>query len=185
MMTFGAFFCAFTIGFYHIWELTLLCLLFVPIIILITLLMMKIFTTTVDDKDQKARENSGKIATEAMMNIRTVTDLGQEENFSKKYDKSVAESVRRKMNKVNLYGFLYGANIGIVFMMYAGVFFFSAWLLQSGRIESSAFEDIFKVLLSILYAAMTANQIGSMAPNYGESKAAASRIQKKTWNSLR
>ena len=138
--------------------------------------MMMIFTGAVGDEEQKAQEKAGKIATEATINIRTVADLGREDHFTAKYDDNVRETISGKTMKINLYGFLYGASLGIIFMMYAGVFYFAAWLINSGRLDSSSFEDIFKVLFAILFAAMTAGQSGSMAPDYGESKAAATRI---------
>merc|ERR1719431_1360112 len=77
-----------------------------------------------------------------------------------------------------LYGFMYGASLGVIFMMYAGVFYFAGWLISTGRLAGEDFADIFKVLFAILFAAMTAGQSGSMAPDYAEATLSATRILK-------
>ena len=81
----------------------------------------------------KAYEDAGKVATEATINIRTVADLGQEEEFVEKYKKNISNVLKGKTRKINLYGILYGSNLGIVFFMYAGVFKFSAWMIATDK----------------------------------------------------
>jgi ABC-type multidrug transport system fused ATPase/permease subunit len=73
----GAFLCGFIIAFYYEWRLTLVCLAFVPFIIITNVLMMSIFTGGVNDSEQKALESAGEVATEATINMRTVADIGQ------------------------------------------------------------------------------------------------------------
>ena len=174
----GAFVCGFTIAFYYSWMLTLVCLAFVPFIIITTALMMAIFTGEIGDEEQKAVEHAGKIATEATINIRTVASLGREDAFATKYEENMTKPLEGKTVKINLYGFMYGASLGIIFMMYAGVFYFAAWMISTNKLPSSDFADIFKVLFAIMFAAMTAGQSGSMAPDYGEATKAAGRIFK-------
>ena len=67
---------------------------------------------------------------------------------------------------------------GVIFLMYAGVFYFSAWLIQEEILPASKFEDIFKVLMALVFGAMTAGQSGAMAPDFGEAKLSANRIMK-------
>ena len=73
---------------------------------------------------------------------------------------------------------MYGASLGIVFLMYAGVFYFAAWMIANDKLASNDFSDIFKVLFAIMFAAMTAGQSGAMAPDYADAKNAANRIFK-------
>ena len=73
---------------------------------------------------------------------------------------------------------MYGMSTGVIFLMYAGVFYFSAWLIQEGILPASKFEDIFKVLMALVFGAMTAGQSGAMAPDFGEAKLSANRIMK-------
>ena len=44
-------------------------------------------TGSVDGEEQKAQEEAGKVATEATINIRTVADLGRQNEFAEKYDR--------------------------------------------------------------------------------------------------
>ena len=67
--------------------------------------------------------------------------MGREEHFSGKYDENVADTIKGKTMKINLYGFLYGASLGIIFMMYAGVFYFAAWLINTNRLDSSSQDE--------------------------------------------
>ena len=73
---------------------------------------------------------------------------------------------------------MYGMSTGVIFLMYAGVFYFSAWLIQEEILPASKFEDIFKVLMALVFGAMTAGQSGAMAPDFGEAKLSANRIMK-------
>ena len=141
-------------------------------------LMMNIFTGQVGEEEQKAMEGAGKIATEATINIRTVADLCREETFAQKYEHNTAKIIANKSGKINLYGFMYGASLGIIFLMYAGVFYFAAWMIANDKLASNDFADIFKVLFAIMFAAQTAGQSGSLAPDYAQAKNAANRIFK-------
>ena len=82
------------------------------------------------------------------------------------------------LKKSWLFGFMYGMSTGVIFLMYAGVFYFSAWLIQEEILPASKFEDIFKVLMALVFGAMTAGQSGAMAPDFGEAKLSANRIMK-------
>ena len=49
--------------------------------------MISVMTGSVDGEEQKAQEEAGKVATEATINIRTVADLGRQNEFAEKYDR--------------------------------------------------------------------------------------------------
>ena len=70
--TIGAFFCGFGISLYYEWMLTLLCLAYMPFMVLAFKLMTDVFTGKVGDEEQKAMEDAGAITTECTINIRTV-----------------------------------------------------------------------------------------------------------------
>ena len=46
-------------------------------------------------------------------------------------------------------------------------------------IKANNFENVFKVLMAIVFGAMTAGQSGAMAPDFGEACAAAHRVIKE------
>ena len=47
-------------------------------------------------------------------------------------------------------------------------------------IKANNFENVFKVLMAIVFGAMTAGQSGAMAPDFGEACAAAHRVIKES-----
>jgi len=140
--------------------------------------MMSVFTGEAADKERAAFEEAGKCTTEATMNVQTVAALGREPTFIEKYTAQLDVPLQSSIKKSWLFGFMYGMSTGVIFLMYAGVFYFSAWLIQEEILPASKFEDIFKVLMALVFGAMTAGQSGAMAPDFGEAKLSANRIMK-------
>ena len=85
----------------------------------------------------------------------------------KKRRQSVKNILKDKEKKIHFFGFMSGLSLANVFLMYAGVFYFSAWMMANDKIASNNFGDIYKVLFAIMFAAMTAGQGGALAPDYG------------------
>ena len=103
---------------------------------------------------------------------------GREQTFAERYEENIEKTMVGKAKKIQFFGFLYGGSLGVIFMMYAGIFYFAAYLISSGILAASDYSDIFKVLFAILFAAMTAGQSGAMAPDFGAAKIAAYRVIK-------
>ena len=74
------------------------------------------------------------------------------------------------------YGFVSGMSIGLFFFMYAVCFYFAGYLIREDLLAADKFEDIFKVLMAIVFAAMSAGETSSLAPGIGEGKMAANHI---------
>lgn len=110
------------------------------------------------------------------MNIRTVASLGREKHFVEKYEERLDEPLKANTQKAYIFGILYGLGNSCEFFMYAGVFSFAAWLIESDRLESSKFDEIFKVLFALLFGAMTAGEAGAAVPDIAQARMAASRL---------
>ena len=54
---------------------------------------------------------------------------------------------------------------GMIFFMYAGCFYFAAWLIDEGYVAPSNFDYIFRCLMGLVFGAMTAGQAGAAAPD--------------------
>ena len=170
---------AFVIAFANIWELTLVCLGFVPIMAGTGFFMMQLFSGKMALKEQKAYENAGKIATEATLNIRTVASLAREKTFYDNYMKEVAIPHASAKKKEWLYGMIYGLSQGIIFFAYAATFQFGGYLIESGRLPEDDFDKIYKVLMAVVFGAMSAGQSSAFAPDFGEAKLSALRMIKE------
>ncbi|CBY34589.1 unnamed protein product [Oikopleura dioica] len=174
----GALGCGLGIAFYYEWRLSLLTFAFLPFMIVTQALMMKLMTGNFGGKEQQAIENASKVATEATTNIRTVASLGRKAYFGKVYKDNIDVTFEGKVQKINIYGILYGASLGVMFFMFAGLFRFSMYLIDAGIIDINRTSDIFRVLTALVFAAETAGQSAGMAPDYGQAVLAARRVVK-------
>ena len=109
-------------------------------------------------KEQLAFEKAGKIATEATINIRTVASLAREKTFYERYLESLQLPIQAAKNKQVLYGLAYGSSQAIVFFAYAGCFHFGAFLIEKGILPPEEFNDIYRVLMAIVFGAMAVGQ---------------------------
>jgi len=109
-----------------------------------------------------------KIATEATRNIRTVAGLGREDEFVLKYKQNINQILQGKAKKIHFYAFMFGLSLGNIFFMFAGVFYFAAWMVANDKIHSNDFDDIYRVIFAIIFAARTAGHSGALAPDHGE-----------------
>ncbi|XP_064410147.1 ATP-dependent translocase ABCB1-like [Latimeria chalumnae] len=156
----------------HSWQLTLLTLACVPFLILASIVRMTSAAGHAS-KDQKSLDESGRVSTEAIENIRTVVALTKEDAFYAKYITTLNIPYRMSLKKAPLYGFTYAMGQCIKFFVNAAVFRFGAWLIAHCLTN---FENVFLVFAAITFSAMTIGQSTSVAPDYGKAKISAQRI---------
>ncbi|CAG11905.1 unnamed protein product [Tetraodon nigroviridis] len=117
-----------------------------------------------------------QIATEAMVNIRTVVSLAREPTFEALYIENLSVPYKYETNsrkKANIYGLTYSFCQAMIFFVYAASFRFGAWLIEAGRMTM---EGVFLVVMTILYGAMAVGEANTYAPNYAKAKLAASHL---------
>ncbi|XP_009905550.2 ATP-binding cassette sub-family B member 5 [Dryobates pubescens] len=163
---------AIIIAFVYGWQLTLLILACIPFVIAANAASVSSVSGHAA-KDQKALEEAGRIATEAVENIRTVASLTREEAFYERYVASLDGPYRISLTKAPLYGFTYGVAQSAEFFINAAVFRFGAWLIAHCL---SNFENVFIVFSSVIFAAMNVGQSASLAPDFGKARMSAQRI---------
>lgn len=77
---------AITIAFYYSWKLTQLIVGFAHLLLFAGTVHMKVFT-----KESDNLIDTSAIATEVIMNIRTVASIGKEDFFGAKYEEKLLE----------------------------------------------------------------------------------------------
>ncbi|XP_029307520.1 ATP-dependent translocase ABCB1 [Cottoperca gobio] len=160
------------ISFVYGWELTLLIMAVVPFMAVAGAVEMKALTGHAAE-DKKELEESGKIATEAIENIRTVVSLNREPTFESLYQENLLRPFKNAKKNAHVHGLTFCLSQAMIYFAYAGCFRFGAWLVAKGRMD---IEGVFLVVSAILYGAMALGEANSFAPNYAKAKVSAAHL---------
>uniref|UniRef100_UPI00398F5DDD ATP-dependent translocase ABCB1-like isoform X2 n=1 Tax=Pristiophorus japonicus TaxID=55135 RepID=UPI00398F5DDD len=160
---------AIIISFIFGWQMTLLVLVIVPILAAAGVVEMKSLTGYAS-RDTEELETAGKIATEAVENIRTVVSLTIEPMIENLYDENLEKPYRNAKRKSQIYGSAFALSQAIQYLTYAASFRFGAYLIT---IKEMDIEGVFLVFNAIVYGAMAIGQSSSFAPDYAKAKIAA------------
>ncbi|KAI0212558.1 ATP-dependent translocase ABCB1 [Lamellibrachia satsuma] len=128
------------IGLYYSWELTLLIFGFTPLLVIAIKITMKM-TGGHAAQGSDALEEAGKLAVEAMENIRTVASLSKEASFVRQYKHLTEKPFRRRLQTVNMIGLSFGFSQALIYLMQSVAFYGGGWLIEH---RGLTFENMFK-----------------------------------------
>ncbi|XP_073754676.1 ATP-binding cassette sub-family B member 5 isoform X2 [Callorhinus ursinus] len=160
------------ISFIYGWEMTLLILSIAPVLAL-TGMIETTAMTGFANKDKQQLKHAGKIATEAVENIRTVVSLTREKAFEQAYEETLQMQHRNTLKKAQIFGSCYAFSHAFVYFAYAVGFRFGAYLIQAGRVTP---EGMFVVFTAIAYGAMAIGETLVLAPEYSRAKSGAAHL---------
>lgn len=154
------------------WRLTLVMCAFLPLIIVTGVLETRILTG-VAAKDKKELEKAGKVALEAVENIRTVASLTKEERFSNMYDEMLEIPYKNSLKKAWVFGISFAISQAVVYVIFGVAFLFGAFLIKKGYTD---FNKVFAVVSVVIFGAMGIGQAIAFAPDYTKARVAAARL---------
>ncbi|KAM4028831.1 ATP-binding cassette sub-family B member 5-like isoform 1-T1 [Anomaloglossus baeobatrachus] len=160
------------ISFIYGWEMTLLVLVLTPVLVITGFLETRALVGFAN-RDKKQLQYAGKIATEAVDNIRTVVSLTRETTFEEMYSDSLQKPYRNSQKKAQTYGICFAFSQSFIHFTYAASYRFGAYMIETGRMNT---EEVFLVFSCLTYGAITVGQTLSFAPDYAKAISAASHL---------
>ncbi|XP_004464362.4 ATP-binding cassette sub-family B member 5 [Dasypus novemcinctus] len=160
------------ISFIYGWELTLLILSIAPVLAL-TGMIETAAMTGFANKDKQELKRAGKIATEAVENIRTIVSLTREKAFEQMYEEILQTQHRNALKKAQIFGSCYAFSHAFVYFAYAAAVRLGAHLIQAGRMTP---EGMFGIFTAIAYGAMAIGETLVLAPEYSKAKSGAANL---------
>ncbi|KAJ7415590.1 Bile salt export pump [Willisornis vidua] len=163
---------AMIIAFYFSWKLSLVILCFLPFLALSGAVQAKMLTGFAS-QDKKALEATGRIASEAVSNIRTVAGIGKEKMFINNFEKHLDMPYRAAIKKAHVYGLCFGFAQSIVFIANSVSYRYGGFLVEA---EGLHYSFVFRVISAIVTSGTALGKASSYTPNYAKAKTSAARF---------
>ncbi|KAF8924692.1 Multidrug resistance protein 1 [Dissophora ornata] len=154
------------------WILTLIILALIPILGLAQYYEIAALTGF-GQKTQKAYEQSGQVAGEAIANIRTVVALAKESVFEARYEVVTREPHKYALHKAYFASIGFAMSQGTMYWAYAIGFYASYRLVDAGKMVWS---DMFQTMFAIVFMAMGLGQMAVQMPKYVKGKQSAINV---------
>lgn len=161
-----------TIAFIHSWQLTLIILCVAPLMAVGSYFESRMHRGYEDDT-KKAYEESSSIAAEAIKEIRTVTGLGQQNYFQRKFEANLETPFRLAQRKALLASLGNGSNQAVSQFANALGFYAGIRLALANIIE---FDSVFTVLMAIMMTASGLGRASLFVSTFARAKVAAINI---------
>uniref|UniRef100_A0A8C3Q8J3 Bile salt export pump n=1 Tax=Geospiza parvula TaxID=87175 RepID=A0A8C3Q8J3_GEOPR len=163
---------AMIIAFYFSWKLSLVIMCFLPFLALSGAVQAKMLTGFAS-QDKKALEATGRIASEALSNIRTVAGIGKEKMFIENFEKHLDMPYKAAIKKAHVYGICFGFAQSIVFIANSVSYRYGGFLVAA---EGLHYSFVFRVISAIVTSGTALGRASSYTPNYAKAKTSAARF---------
>lgn len=148
------------------WKLSLIMLLFIPIIVISGIIISR--TTHSEEKNGKSSLiESSMIATDAFRNIRVVKSFGLEEYFINKFNNIFISEFKRSLLSLHLKAFCYGLAYSAIFLIQAVTFGYGFYLIHYHQLEVT---DLFRVYSSITFSSLLLGSVYSDIPDHKQAR---------------
>ncbi|EDV96507.1 multidrug resistance protein homolog 65 [Drosophila grimshawi] len=166
------FICSFSIAFSYSWELALVCLSTAPFMVA-SIIFEARFSEKSALKEKDVLEETSRIATETIAQIRTVAALRREEELIKVYDAEVERYRLQIKSRLRWRGLVNSLGMTLMFFGYAVTLTYGGFMCAEGRIK---FEVIMKIANTMLYGLFILAQSLAFTPAFNAALLSATRM---------
>ncbi|KAJ2945157.1 hypothetical protein O0L34_g9220 [Tuta absoluta] len=157
---------------YYTWKMTLVSLVNVPLVIGAVILEGRVLSAGLQSV-RKASNKATTIATEAIVNIRTVSAFCGEEGVMVRFQKASKEAAVTSRKNVRWRGCVFGFGQTAPVAGYALALWYGGTLVAKGEVP---YKDVIKVSEALIFGAMMMGQALAFAPNFRAAVSAAGRV---------
>ncbi|CAL8106449.1 unnamed protein product [Calicophoron daubneyi] len=158
------------IGLYYSWKLTLIVLVFFPVVMISSFLHMRQLSSNSDDASES---KAVQTAYESISLNRTLASFGLEAHFYDRYRLALRTEIGPQKRTLALYSVLHALAESFPIGSYAAGFSFGAYLVSKQEIELIG---IFRVFAAISFAAQALGRTSRLGPDIKQALRAAARI---------
>ncbi|XP_076821327.1 ATP-dependent translocase ABCB1-like isoform X3 [Clavelina lepadiformis] len=172
MKNISSLFFALGLSFAYGWQVTLVVLAFVPFMILGGFVQAK-FEAGEEEKTTVEENEAGAIATEAIMNMRTIASLTRERQLIETYSSKVTSSPRTIYIKGIVKGLVFGFSQSVMIFAFAAALKIGVHDIKTGEIK---FFNFILVIIAVIFGAMGIGANTAFAPDFAEARLSAARL---------
>ncbi|CAJ0585224.1 unnamed protein product, partial [Mesorhabditis spiculigera] len=154
------------------WKLALCVIPFLPVIIIAQAVEMRMQLGN-KLRDARQLEEAGKVALQAVDNIRTVQALNKQQHFNDLYCAHLDKPHRANVRGSHFYGLVFGIAQAIVFFMYSVAFFIGALFVMDLTMQPI---EVYRVFFSLAFCGQMVGAIATFMPDIIKTRLAASLI---------
>ncbi|KAF9930602.1 Multidrug resistance protein 1 [Linnemannia zychae] len=154
------------------WRLSLVILALIPLMAASQYFAIAALTGF-SNKTKKAYEQSGRVANEAITNIRTVVTLAKESNFEDKYYNVTKEPHSYALRRAYIGSLGYALSQGIMFWTYAVGFYAGHRFVEANLLT---YPELIQTLFYVVFMSMGLGQIAAQLPRYIKGKESAINV---------
>ena len=149
-------------GFIYNWTLSLINLAFLPFFIVLVMLLFKIMTTFAN-VDDDVNTKVGSMISECVNNTVTIYSYNMQNHLKEKNGQIIDNGFNLIKYKIVISGIFFGVSQGILFFIYATLFYSGGKLVDSGKLDAyKMFKAIFILLFASFGLQMAQVYVGDM-----------------------
>ncbi|RNA02697.1 multidrug resistance 1 [Brachionus plicatilis] len=149
------------------WKLCLIIMSFIPINFLSGFINIQSSTNKV--KNRSNEEETGRLTTEVVENIKTVVSLSRENYFNTLFVDTYDQNFKKLLILLQIRAFLFGLSNSVLFFIQASAFSFGFKEISNGDLNVT---NLFRVYATITFSSMTLGRLFAQMPDFHQARQA-------------